>query len=110
MHMDLILFIGFAAGTLCTLAYLPQALHSFRTKSVSDLSLAMLVSLNIGLVLWVAYGVLIHSWPIILPNGVTFFLAFPLLVMKLRFCEKRTQASASTRTIAAAGSQTVQPR
>ena len=63
---------GFAAGTLCTLAYLPQALHSFRTKSVRDLSLLMLISLNVGLVLWVGYGFVIHSLPIILPNAVTF--------------------------------------
>ena len=83
--MSFVSFIGFAAGTLCTLAYLPQALHSFRTKSVSDISLLMLVSLNIGLLLWVAYGVMIRSLPLILPNAVTFFLAFPLLVMKLRF-------------------------
>ena len=86
--MNFISIVGFAAGTLCTLAYLPQALHSFRTRSVNDISLAMLVSLNLGLVLWVAYGVLIHSWPIILPNGFTYFLAFPLLVMKLRFRER----------------------
>jgi len=45
--MDFVSFVGFAAGALCTLAYLPQALHSFRTKSVSDISLAMLVSLNL---------------------------------------------------------------
>ena len=83
--MNLVSLVGFAAGTLCTLAYLPQALHSFRTKSVSDISLLMLVSLNIGLLLWVAYGVLIRSLPLILPNAITFFLAFPLLVMKLRF-------------------------
>jgi MtN3 and saliva related transmembrane protein len=83
--MNYIAVVGFAAGTLCTLAYLPQALHSFRTKSVRDISLMMLVSLNVGLLLWVAYGFLIHSLPIILPNAVTFFLAFPLLVMKLRF-------------------------
>jgi MtN3 and saliva related transmembrane protein len=83
--MDFIPFVGFAAGALCTLAYLPQALHSFRTRSVRDISLIMLVSLNVGLVLWVAYGFLIHSWPIILPNGITLFLAFPLLIMKLRF-------------------------
>jgi len=85
--MSFVSFVGFAAGTLCTLAYLPQALHSFRTKSVSDISLMMLVSLNIGLLLWVAYGVMIRSLPLILPNAVTFFLAFPLLVMKLRFQE-----------------------
>ena len=83
--MDFISLVGFAAGTLCTLAYLPQAVHSFRTRSVRDISLIMLVSLNIGLVLWVAYGVLIHSLPIVLPNAVTLLLAFPLLMMKLRF-------------------------
>lgn len=83
--MNFVSLVGFGAGTLCTLAYLPQALHSFRTKSVGDISLIMLVSLNVGLVLWVTYGFLIHSLPIILPNAVTFFLAFPLLVMKLRY-------------------------
>jgi MtN3 and saliva related transmembrane protein len=45
----------------------------------------MLVSLNAGLLLWVAYGFLIHSLPLILPNAITFLLAFPLLIMKLRF-------------------------
>src|SRR5271167_3756495 len=86
--MNFVSIVGFGAGTLCTLAYLPQALHSFRTKSVRDISLAMLISLNVGLLLWVAYGFLIRSLPIILPNAVTFFLAFPLLVMKLRFRSK----------------------
>ncbi len=45
----------------------------------------MLISLNVGLVLWVGYGFMIHSLPIILPNAVTFFLSAPLLVMKLRY-------------------------
>jgi MtN3 and saliva related transmembrane protein len=83
--MSIASLVGFGAGTLCTLAYLPQALHSFRTKSVRDISLIMLISLNAGLLLWVGYGYLIHSLPIILPNAVTFLLAFPLLVMKVRF-------------------------
>jgi MtN3 and saliva related transmembrane protein len=83
--MNLVSLVGFGAGTLCTLAYLPQALHSFRSKSVRDLSLSMLISLNVGLLLWVAYGVLIRSLPLILPNAITFFLAFPLLIMKLRY-------------------------
>jgi MtN3 and saliva related transmembrane protein len=83
--MNFVPIVGFGAGTLCTLAYLPQALHSFRTKSVRDLSLGMLLSLNIGLLLWVAYGFLIRSLPLILPNAITFFLAFPLLIMKIRY-------------------------
>ena len=83
--MLLVSLTGFAAGALCTIAYLPQALHSFRTKSVRDLSLLMLISLNLGLLLWVSYGVMIRSYPIILPNAVTFLLSAPLLVMKLRY-------------------------
>src|SRR5215470_4347301 len=103
-YMSIVSLIGFAAGTLCTLAYLPQALHSFRTRSVRDISLTMLVSLNVGLLLWVAYGFLIHSLPIILPNAVTFFLAFPLLVMKLRFSTGSTAAQiAVNREIAKTG-------
>jgi MtN3 and saliva related transmembrane protein len=86
--MSLISTVGFAAGSLTTLAYLPQALHSFRTRSVRDISLAMLVSLNLGLVLWVAYGAFIHSMPLVLANVLTFALASPLLVMKVRFREK----------------------
>ena len=49
--MSLVPLVGFGAGTLCTLAYLPQALYSFRTKSVRDISLIMLLSLNVGLLL-----------------------------------------------------------
>jgi MtN3 and saliva related transmembrane protein len=102
--MNYVAVVGFGAGTLCTLAYLPQALHSFRTKSVRDISLAMLLSLNAGLLLWVAYGFLIHSLPIILPNAVTFFMAFPLLVMKLRFGrETKAAPAAENRKIAEAG-------
>jgi len=85
--MNFVSLVGFGAGTLCTLAYLPQALHSFRTKSVRDLSLSMLLSLNVGLLLWVAYGFLIRSLPLILPNAITFFLAFPLLIMKMCYRE-----------------------
>ena len=88
--MNFVSLVGFSAGALCTLAYLPQALRSFRTKSVGDISLTMLLSLNVGLLLWVTYGFMLHSLPLILPNAVTFLLAFPLLIMKLRFREQAT--------------------
>jgi len=83
--MSVVPVIGFAAGALTTLAYLPQALHSFRTRSVRDLSLTMLVTLNTWLLLWVVYGLWIRSVPLVLTNVLTFVLAFPLLIMKLRF-------------------------
>ena len=95
--MDYVSSTGFAAGTLCTLAYLPQALHSFRTKSVEDIALTMLISLNLGLLLWVCYGFLIHSLPIILPNAVTFLLAFPLLIMRLKYGRRAEKQKTTAR-------------
>jgi len=94
--MSLVPVIGYAAGTLTTLAYLPQALHSFRTRSVRDLSLTMLVTLNSGLLLWVVYGLWIRSMPLILTNVLTFVLAFPLLVMKLRFHKAEPHLNTAT--------------
>jgi MtN3 and saliva related transmembrane protein len=83
--MSVVSVVGFAAGTLTTLAYLPQALHSFRTRSVRDLSMTMLVALNAGLLLWVVYGFWMRSMPLIVTNLLTLVLAFPLLIMKWRF-------------------------
>ncbi|MBF0095286.1 MAG: SemiSWEET transporter [Alphaproteobacteria bacterium] len=76
--------VGFVAGTLTTLAFLPQVLKTWRTRSARDLSLAMLLSFCAGVVLWLVYGVMIGQWPIILPNIVTLVLAGSILVFKLR--------------------------
>ncbi len=78
-------FVGFAAGTLTTLAFLPQVLHTYRHKSVEGLSYTTLVTFSLGVVLWFVYGLYLHSWPMILANGVTLLLQLPLLVMKLRY-------------------------
>jgi MtN3 and saliva related transmembrane protein len=100
--MSLISTVGFAAGSLTTLAYLPQALHSFRTRSVRDISMTMLVALNLGLLLWVAYGAFIHSMPLVVANVLTFVLASPLLVMKLRFRDKTSERDRAELRAAAA--------
>jgi len=78
-------FVGFAAGTLTTLAFLPQVWHTYRHKSVEGLSYTTLVTFSLGVVLWFVYGLYLHSWPMILANGVTLLLQLPLLVMKLRY-------------------------
>ena len=58
---------------------------AWRTRSTSDISLGMFVLFNIGLVLWLAYGVVIGSWPIVLTNVVTLALALTILFFKLRY-------------------------
>lgn len=78
-------FIGFAAGALTTLAFLPQVLHTYRSKSVDGFSYTTLVTFSVGVLLWFIYGVYLCSWPMILANGLTLVLQLPLLLMKLRY-------------------------
>lgn len=76
--------IGSAAGTLTTLAFVPQVLRAWRTQSVEDLSVWMLLTFATGVALWVLYGVKTHALPLVVTNGATLFLALLLLGMKLR--------------------------
>ena len=63
---------------------MPQTLQSLRTRSVNDLSLAMLIAFNVGIVLWLVYGVAIGALPIIVANLATLVCSSTLLVLKWR--------------------------
>jgi len=76
--------IGTVAGTLTTIAFVPQLVKAWRTQSVADLSIWMLVAFTTGVVFWIVYGVETQSIPVIAANGVTCVLALMLLGMKLR--------------------------
>jgi MtN3 and saliva related transmembrane protein len=80
---DLVQLIGFAAGSLTTLAYVPQVVRTWRTRSARDLSLGMLVALSAGVGLWLVYGIALGAWPIIIANSVTLVLSIVLIVFKL---------------------------
>lgn len=77
--------IGLIAGTLTTMCYLPQVIRTWRTRSARDISLSMLVALDTGIFLWFWYGILIHSFPVILFNGIGFVLVSTMVFMKLFF-------------------------
>ena len=83
--MDVAEVVGLTAGILTTIAFLPQVRHSWKTKSTKDISVPMFLTFCTGVVLWFIYGVMIHSLPVILANGVTFVLAGAILVMKLKW-------------------------
>jgi len=77
--------IGYLAACLTTLSFLPQALHTFRTRDVRGISLGMYALFTAGVALWLVYGLLLAAWPIVLANAVTLALALAILVMKLRY-------------------------
>ena len=82
---ELARLIGFVAGLLTTLSFVPQVVHSWRRKSCADLSFGMLVAFTLGVALWMTYGFLTGALPIIVTNTVTLLLALALVGMKWRF-------------------------
>jgi MtN3 and saliva related transmembrane protein len=77
--------IGFLAAMLTTISFLPQALHTYRTRDVGGISLAMYSAFTLGIALWLVYGLFLGAWPVILANAVTLSLATAILVMKIRY-------------------------
>lgn len=77
--------IGYLAAVLTTASFVPQAWQTFRTRDVGAISLGMYSALVVGTSLWLAYGVLTASWPIVIANAITTALACAILTMKLRF-------------------------
>ncbi len=83
--MDYIILIGLAAGTLTTIAFLPQVIKAWKTKHTKDISLSMFILFTIGIFLWFVYGILLNALPIILANVVTFILALTVLILKIKY-------------------------
>lgn len=77
--------IGYAAASLTTLSFVPQAWLTFRTKDVSGISLGMYSAFALGVALWLAYGWMLQAWPVVVANAITLSLAVCILGMKLRY-------------------------
>ncbi|MGH6673303.1 MAG: SemiSWEET transporter [Xanthobacteraceae bacterium] len=77
--------IGLAAATCTTVAYVPQVVKAWRSRSTKDVSLSMFLLMATGIILWLVYGAILRDLPLVLANGVTLGLAATILVFKLRF-------------------------
>jgi MtN3 and saliva related transmembrane protein len=83
--MDTIVIIGYIAGALTTISFVPQVIRTWKLKETKDFSLVMLLLFAAGMLLWTVYGVWISSIPIIAANIVTFALVLILLWMKVKY-------------------------
>ena len=89
MTHELITVVGFVAGTLTTLSFVPQVVHTARTRRCDDLSYGMLLAFGTGVTLWLLYGIWLRAWPIITANSLTLALVLAIIVMKARFASPR---------------------
>lgn len=76
--------IGYLAGSLATIAFVPQILKTLKDGSTKDVSLGMYLLFCSGVALWLVYGFLISSWPVIVSNLVTLILSGTVLALKLK--------------------------
>jgi MtN3 and saliva related transmembrane protein len=83
--MDTIVIVGYIAGALTTLSFVPQVIKAWRMRETRDLSLAMLVLFAVGVFLWSLYGLWVNSLPIVAANVITFVFILVLLFLKFRY-------------------------
>lgn len=85
MEITGVSIIGYVAGACTTVAFLPQVLRTWRSRSTNDISLGMFSLMVFGIALWLFYGIIIGDWPLIVADGISLLLAATILMMKVRF-------------------------
>ena len=83
--MNLITILGLVAGTLTTIAFLPQLLKIWQTKSAKDISFNTLIIFNLGIFLWLIYGIYLNALPIILANLFTLIFNMIIVWLKIKY-------------------------
>jgi MtN3 and saliva related transmembrane protein len=84
--------LGYPAAFLTTLAFVPQAWQSWRTRDLSGISLPMYAMFTLGVALWLGYGIAIGSTPVIAANLITLLLASIVLWLKIIETRRRDDA------------------
>lgn len=77
-------YIGFFAAICTTVAFIPQVIKVYKSKHTKDISLGMFLFLNLGFILWICYGLMIKSYPVVIANAVTIILASYILITKIK--------------------------
>ncbi|MBN9352405.1 MAG: SemiSWEET transporter [Chitinophagaceae bacterium] len=77
--------LGYSAGFITTLTFLPQVLKTYKEKSARDISLNMFLIAATNEIMWVVYGFLKNDMVIVLTNAVVLVLSLTMVVFKLKY-------------------------
>jgi len=75
MASDVLHWLGYPAAALTTLAFVPQAWLTLRTRNVEGISASTYMALTLGVFLWLLYGLGQGDWALVVANGITLPLA-----------------------------------
>ena len=85
MEFDFFTLIGFAAGAITSIGFIPQLIRGYKTKKLDDVSYFMPIVLAVGMTLWLIYGLLRQDIVIIIANGFGISCNLLLLFLKIRY-------------------------
>jgi len=77
--------LGFTAGTISAVTFLPQVIRTWKLKSARELSLLMICFITSSVSLWIVYGILINNIVIIYTNSIVLILSLFLIYFKYKF-------------------------
>ena len=77
--------IGYIAAFCTTIAFVPQIVRVLKLRSAREISLGMALIFSFGVIMWLVYGLMLHSWPVIIANAATLLLSVSLVVLKLYY-------------------------
>lgn len=77
--------LGYAAGAITTLTFLPQVIKTWKGRSAKDVSLMMFIIAAINEVMWIAYGALLDNWVIIVTNVIVLAMSLIMIGLKLKY-------------------------
>ncbi|HUD51697.1 SemiSWEET transporter [Parvibaculum sp.] len=77
------MYLGYAAAFLTTVAFLPQALKTIKTRNTDGISVLMYAGFVTGVLCWLLYGLMLRDAALIAGNAVTFVLALPIFIIAL---------------------------
>ena len=81
--MDAATLVGSLAALATATSFVPQAWKVIRTRDTSAISKRMYAITVTGFSLWLAYGIMLGQWPLIVTNGICLALSAFILAMKL---------------------------
>ena len=86
--MSWIEIVGHTGAFLSSITFMPQVYKAWKSKSVGDLSLAMMLIVFSSTLVWLVYGVKLNLWPVIICNGIIAVLSLLLIYFKFSFQKK----------------------
>lgn len=86
--MSALEILGLSAGTITSITFLPQVIQIWKTKSVKDLSMPMLLLLILGVSMWLTYGILVLDAAIIYTNSMVLAMSLIMMFFKIKFNER----------------------